>query len=468
MYAGKRQIFDWVFVLYVVDFWAIAIAVVVSPELYNWFGWWSDQLTGAHTATWGARFVYVAFLLHSMGRFPLYTWSTFMNKVKELKVLMYTVMLTTVVTTVFLYAVRYVELLIFHWVILQTFVTLTCMLSGRLLAWFLMVKLFDLIPRERIAFVGWSPRLERVIPSLQREMKQFQTVLGFFETKNSDEDVTEAEQRGYKSLGGLQDIEKVNEEKEITLLVIDEGTLTGDQLREVGAACSRLIINFRLIPSAFDILGRRLMTRVMAGVPVLGIQGVRMDLFHNRLAKRCVDIVGALVGLTLSIPIISICGFLIYRESPGSIFYEQERLGQRGKLFKMVKLRTMRLDAEKAGPGWTVANDPRRLRVGGALRKWNLDEVPQFWNVLKGEMSLVGPRPERPNYVDQFSKDYRHYNLRHYCKPGMTSWAAVHGLRGDTSLTDRLEYDLYYLENWSLVLDFKIMLMTLRRPKNAY
>jgi lipopolysaccharide/colanic/teichoic acid biosynthesis glycosyltransferase len=129
----------------------------------------------------------------------------------------------------------------------------------------------------------------------------------------------------------------------------------------------------------------------------------------------------------------------------------------------------MKLDAEQTkGAVWAVENDPRRLKIGAFMRKWNLDELPQFWNVLKGEMTLVGPRPERPNFVEDFRGSVRYYNLRHSCKPGVTGWAAVHGLRGNTSLEDRLDYDLYYIENWSLMLDFKIMLLTLAPPKNAY
>ncbi len=129
----------------------------------------------------------------------------------------------------------------------------------------------------------------------------------------------------------------------------------------------------------------------------------------------------------------------------------------------------MRVDAEQnSGAVWAVEDDPRRLRIGIFMRAWNLDELPQFWNVLKGEMSLVGPRPERPELVEGFRDTVRYYNLRHTLKPGLTGWAAVHGLRGNTSLEDRLEYDLYYIENWSLLLDVKIILMTLAPPKNAY
>ncbi len=136
---------------------------------------------------------------------------------------------------------------------------------------------------------------------------------------------------------------------------------------------------------------------------------------------------------------------LIKRESPGPIFFEQTRLGLYGKPFKIIKLRSMKLDAEvQTGAVWAVKDDPRRLKIGTFMRSKNIDELPQFWNVLKGDMSMVGPRPERPEFVTDFKDSVRYYNLRHSCKPGVTGWAAVHGLRGDTSLDDRLEYDLFY------------------------
>jgi lipopolysaccharide/colanic/teichoic acid biosynthesis glycosyltransferase len=145
------------------------------------------------------------------------------------------------------------------------------------------------------------------------------------------------------------------------------------------------------------------------------------------------------------------------------------RLGLNGKPFEIIKLRSMKLDAEQvSGAIWAVKDDPRRLKIGTFMRAWNLDELPQFWNVLMGDMSMVGPRPERPEFVEDFRDTIRYYNLRHTCKPGVTGWAAVHGLRGDTSLEDRLEYDLFYIENWSIQLDLRIIMMTLAPPKNAY
>jgi len=184
--------------------------------------------------------------------------------------------------------------------------------------------------------------------------------------------------------------------------------------------------------------------------------------------KRAVDIVGASVGLVLSVPLIAIFGAIVFWESPGPIFYRQRRLGLGGREFEILKIRSMKLDAEKNGrAGWTTKNDPRRLAIGAFMRKWNIDEVPQFWNVLMGDMSLVGPRPERPELIRNFKHEIPHYNARHNAIPGITGWAQVNGLRGDTDLTERIKCDLWYQENWSLMLDLQIMFMTFFKRDNA-
>jgi exopolysaccharide biosynthesis polyprenyl glycosylphosphotransferase len=202
----------------------------------------------------------------------------------------------------------------------------------------------------------------------------------------------------------------------------------------------------------------------MSGTPVLGVSRLPLDRFYNVFLKRLFDIVGGMVGLVLSGPLVAACGLMVYWQSPGPIFYRQQRLGRNGTKFWMYKIRSMRMNAEGEGrAGWTIKNDPRRLKIGIFMRRWNLDELPQFWNVLRGEMSLVGPRPERPEFVVNFKKEIPHYQARHNIKPGMTGWAQVKGLRGDTDLLERINCDLFYLENWSFLLDLQILMMTLFR-----
>jgi lipopolysaccharide/colanic/teichoic acid biosynthesis glycosyltransferase len=158
-----------------------------------------------------------------------------------------------------------------------------------------------------------------------------------------------------------------------------------------------------------------------------------------------------------------------YLESPGPILYKQLRSGRNGRLFNIIKIRSMHINAETHGkPKWAEENDKRRLRVGTFMRKWNIDEMPQFWNVLTGEMSLVGPRPERPELIARFKSKFPHYQARHMCRPGITGWAQVNGWRGNTDLQERIRHDIWYLENWNIWLDFRIMAQTFLRQKNAY
>jgi exopolysaccharide biosynthesis polyprenyl glycosylphosphotransferase len=184
------------------------------------------------------------------------------------------------------------------------------------------------------------------------------------------------------------------------------------------------------------------------------------------------DLVGSALGLVLSSPLVLLTALLIKLDSPGSVFYTQERMGLDSQPFEMIKFRSMRAGAEdETGPVWAIKDDPRVTRMGAILRRFSLDELPQLINVFLGEMSLVGPRPERPVFVEQFKQLIPRYVERHQEKAGMTGWAQVNGLRGDTSIVERTKYDLYYIENWSLLFDFKIILKTfvkLFTTRNVY
>jgi exopolysaccharide biosynthesis polyprenyl glycosylphosphotransferase len=238
---------------------------------------------------------------------------------------------------------------------------------------------------------------------------------------------------------------------------------------ELAALCEMELIQFKVVPSYFSIHVSGLRLETLSGIPILGVSRLPLDRMFNRLIKRAIDIVGAVVGLVLSAPLIAIFGALVYLESPGPILYRQRRLGRNGKTFHILKIRSMRLDAEKDGEvGWSTKDDPRRLRIGAVIRKWNIDEVPQFWTVLKGEMSLVGPRPERPELIRNFKHKIPHYHARHTVKPGITGWAQVNGLRGDTDLNERISHDLYYVEHWSLLFDLQTMFLTFCKNRNAH
>jgi exopolysaccharide biosynthesis polyprenyl glycosylphosphotransferase len=198
------------------------------------------------------------------------------------------------------------------------------------------------------------------------------------------------------------------------------------------------------------------------GTPVVRITETP-DQGWNGVLKRGFDIACSLGGLVVLSPLLAAIALWVRLDSPGPVFYGQERVGFNGRRFHMWKFRSMRLDAEAGGAGWTRPGDERRTGAGAVLRRLSLDELPQLWNVLRGEMSLVGPRPERPMYVEQFRSSIPRYMLRHHMKAGITGWAQVNGLRGDTPLDQRIEYDLYYIRNWSLAFDVQIILRTLGR-----
>jgi exopolysaccharide biosynthesis polyprenyl glycosylphosphotransferase len=189
------------------------------------------------------------------------------------------------------------------------------------------------------------------------------------------------------------------------------------------------------------------------------------------MMKRAMDLAVAVAAMIAVLPAFPLIALAIWLEDRGPVFYRQERMGLDGRSFMILKFRSMRVDAEStSGPVWAIKDDPRRTRVGQFLRAWTLDELPQIWNVLTGDMSIIGPRPERPTFVREFKHKIPRYMLRHRVKSGITGWAQVHGWRGNTSIKKRIQYDLYYIQNWSLSLDFKILWMTIRYALrlNAY
>jgi len=322
--------------------------------------------------------------------------------------------------------------------------------------------------RKRILLVGWNQTSHNLYGLVKSDSRHLNEVVGVIPAPGAL-GYEEAPPSHIQKVGRYQDLHAIFRNHDVDTVVVADLRIAGAELVELSQICEKDMVDFKLIPSGFQILLSGLHLEHVSGVPVLGISRLPLQSLMNVFLKRLVDICGALFGMIISLPFLAAFGFMIYRESPGSIFYRQRRLGRDGQHFTIFKLRSMRLDSETTGGAqWARQDDPRCLRVGAFMRKWNIDELPQFWNVLKGEMSLVGPRPERPELIMQFKDSIPHYNARHHIKPGMTGWAQVNGLRGNTDLTERVQYDLFYIENWSLVLDFQIMLSTMFKRENAY
>ena len=196
------------------------------------------------------------------------------------------------------------------------------------------------------------------------------------------------------------------------------------------------------------------------GLPLLNIRHIPLDNWGNAFMKRAMDIVGSLVLIVLTSPIMLIAAIGVRLSSPGPIIFSQERVGRNKKTFRMYKFRSMRVN-DRQDTGWSRDKDDRKTAFGSFIRKFSIDELPQFFNVLKGDMSLVGPRPEVPFYVEQFREEIPLYMVKHQVRPGITGWAQVNGLRGDTSIKDRIEHDIYYIEHWTVFFDIEILFMTL-------
>jgi len=275
---------------------------------------------------------------------------------------------------------------------------------------------------------------------------------------------------GYAVLGVTDDLPRLIDEYSIDEVIIAVPEADDETLVNVISLAHRERVSIKVFPTLFEIMAAGVTIDDLGGLPLLSIRDVALRGWKLTF-KRGMDLVGSAVGLVLFSPALLLLAIAIKLDSPGPAFFTQERMGLDAKLFRMFKFRSMRLDSEAHGPGWTVKDDPRRTRLGGLLRRYSLDELPNLINVLLGEMSLVGPRPEQPAFVEQFRKQVPRYMDRHHEKAGMTGWAQVNGLRGDTSIYERTKYDLWYIENWSIWLDIKILLRTFLRvidDRNAY
>lgn len=277
---------------------------------------------------------------------------------------------------------------------------------------------------------------------------------------------------GIPVLGTFADIPAVIDAHGVDEVIIGLPESSHQEIVDIISLCEREKVGIRVFPDVFQIMASEVSIDELGGLPLLTMRDVALQGWRLTL-KRGMDLVCSAVGLVLLSPFMLLVAILIKLDSPGSVFYVQERMGLDAVPFRMLKFRSMRQDAEEQGPGWTTEDDPRRTKLGSIMRRFNIDELPQLINVFMGDMSLVGPRPERPVYVEQFRQQIPRYMDRHREKAGMTGWAQINGLRGDTSIVERTKYDLWYIENWSLALDLKIIIRTIvqtivNNNRNAY
>ncbi|MCH5266868.1 MAG: undecaprenyl-phosphate glucose phosphotransferase [Lachnospiraceae bacterium] len=321
---------------------------------------------------------------------------------------------------------------------------------------------------KHILLVGYSRTAEGYIDRLRAHPEWGYYVHGILD----DNTVPGESYRNVEIIGNtiqLADMLATNKYDEIAItLRIQEFY----KLEKIVAICEKSGIHTKFIPDYNNIIPTKPYTEDLDGIPVIHVRHVPLSSSFNNALKRVVDLFGAVVALIVfSVPML-LLALLIKITSPGPLIFKQVRIGLHNREFPMYKFRSMRVQEESAEQkAWTTANDPRVTSIGKFMRRTNLDELPQIFNVLKGDMSLVGPRPERPYFVSKFKESIPRYMIKHQVRPGMTGWAQVNGYRGDTSITKRIDCDLYYVENWTIFLDFKILFLTFfgsKTNKNAY
>ena len=312
---------------------------------------------------------------------------------------------------------------------------------------------------RRALVVGAGPLGQEVVRRLRGHPEFGFQVVGYLDDRIPMGERVE----GKEVLGGYEAVTQVLAEHRVDQLFVALRMEAHHEMLKILNALEGELVDVRIVPDLLQFVTLRSVVEELEGLPVISLAQSPITGW-SRLAKRGMDVVLAAAGLVAFAPLMGLIALAIRLTSPGPVFYGQERMGLDGRSFQMYKFRSMRVDAEAAtGPVWAAEGDGRRTGVGRLLRRYSLDELPQLWNVLKGAMSLVGPRPERPFFVHQFKTLIPQYMLRHKVKSGMTGWAQVNGLRGNTSLEKRIEYDLYYIQNWSVALDVKILLLTIYR-----
>ncbi|MFH1664551.1 MAG: undecaprenyl-phosphate glucose phosphotransferase [Candidatus Omnitrophota bacterium] len=319
--------------------------------------------------------------------------------------------------------------------------------------------------KRNLLVVGDGPMVERIITHVSDDPHWDYNVKGIARIKK-----TGAGNVGnVPVLGKMEGLDRIIDDNDIDEVILTETELPRSGIIDIIFECEKRMVEFRLVADLLGMVTSQVDMRTIDGVPLLGLKESPLSEGYNRFLKRMMDLVLSAAGLAVLSPVFLVIAVMVKISSPGPVFYFQKRIGEDGRRFAIIKFRTMVDNAEKGtGRVWAKEDDPRRTKVGAYLRRCNLDELPQLVNVVKGEMSLVGPRPERPHFVGRFKEDIPRYMARHKIKSGVTGWAQVNGLRGNTSIEERTKYDIYYVENWSMIFDLKILFMSMFAMKNAY
>ena len=466
MPAAKRQTF-FVFLVAIFD----CLAITASFFLAYHFRFFSGIMPGsARIPTFHdyaqALVVIVPVYLWFFREYGLYQTHRHIRRVEEIFLVVRAVTLAVIILmaiTFFYRGLSYSRLyLVTHWIFSIVLVSLSRYL---LIQWEYRrrLKKKDL---TRVLLIGANRNARHIIQWAKNNPHYGQEVVGVLSREPA---LVGKHVEGISILGISEQCEHFMDTLKPDEVILLDPNLSKERTAELIMACEDQMVEFKLGADFYGLITRNVDVEYISSVPLLGFKPLPLDDFWNRLAKRIFDEAVSVFILTLTAPLWLMAILLIKGDDHGPIFYKQERVGRDQTVFTLLKFRTMRVDAEReTGPVWAKPDDNRRTRVGNFLRRWNLDELPQLWNVIRGDMSLVGPRPERPHFVKQFREQIPLYMARHKIKSGLTGWAQVHGFRGNTSIQERIKYDLFYVENWSILFDAKILFMTFFAFKNAY
>ena len=322
--------------------------------------------------------------------------------------------------------------------------------------------------QKQVLLVGYSRAAEEYVDRILQNPQWGYVIRGILD----DNVPAGTTYKGIKVIGRIANLMIILPSSRLDEIAITLGLSEYYRLEEIVSLCEKSGVHTKFIPDYNNVIPTKPYTEDLQGLPVINIRRVPLSDPLNKWMKRGVDIFGAIVAIILFSPVMIVTAIMIKKTSPGPLIFSQERVGLQNRPFKMYKFRSMIVqDEKKEKKGWTTKDDPRVTTVGRFIRKTSIDELPQLFNVLRGDMSLVGPRPERPQFVEKFKEEIPRYMIKHQVRPGLTGWAQVNGYRGDTSIKKRIEHDLYYIENWTLGFDFKIIFLTFFKGfinKNAY
>ena len=417
---------------------------------------------------WGMLLIHVATIILVFFFYRLYHRQRAQSHIDEFYSIFGAASVGTIVAIAFISLVFKNELdyprlmMVYTWLLTILLVTLGRILHTRF-QWSLQSRGYN---ETRLFIVGAGDVGRMILQKIRQSPGLGYHVIGFVDEGNLPSTVL-----GAPVLGATDDIPRLIKTHRLDEVIIAMPEASHQEILSIIARCEGEKVTVKVFPDVFQIMASEVSIGDLNGLPLLTVRDIALSGWRLTL-KRAVDIVGSAAALILISPLMTLVTILIKLDSPGPVFYAQERTGLDANPFMMLKFRSMKPDAEaETGPVWATEDDPRKTRIGAFIRRFSIDEFPQFINVLVGDMSLVGPRPERPVFVDQFRQIVPRYMDRHKEKAGLTGWAQINGLRGDTSVVERTKYDLWYIENWSLLLDLKIMIKTLLgflRDRNAY